>query len=76
MTKISDVFGNEFEITPEEVAKIELAIMKCKKIQENYYPNDGSKDHIDYHIYGQQCEVVAPLETELDEKYQTSFNLW
>ena len=73
---IKDYFGNDIKITTEEQNQIWLAQEEAQKIMEDTYPKDGSEDHIDHHIYGEQRNCVSGLEQELQEKYNTTFQLW
>jgi len=53
--------------------EIEKALAKVQMIYDSYYPEDGSQDHIDHHIYGQQRDCVAGIEAQLEEKYCTLY---
>jgi len=74
METLKDFFGREVEITSQEKRKISQALKKCWEIENDNYPN-GEGDE-DLHIYGSQREVVEEIEKELEEKYNTTFQLW
>jgi len=72
---INDVAGNAVQITSEEHAMIMQMHEDIKKVEESYYPEDGSQDHIDHHIYDEIRAIASEVELELEEKYNTIFNL-
>jgi len=73
---IKDYFGNEVSISKEEMEEIKIALEKVQMVQKSYYPEDGSQDHIDHHIYGEQRACVSGIEAQLEEKYGSSFFLY
>ena len=76
MKTIKDYFGQDITVTSEEQSAVWAAQEEAHQIERDAYPEDGSQDHIDHHIYGDQRSCVSAIEQELGEKYNTTFLFW
>lgn len=75
ITVTNDCMGNTICLTLSEYLSVKKVLSEVQKVISSYYPEDGSQDHVDHHIYGELRTIVAPLEENLESKYQTSICL-